>query len=37
MISGPLPWLILSVVVVALLWLDLHFFARGREPNFREG
>jgi len=37
MISGPLPWLILSVVVIALLWLDLHFFARGREPNFREG
>jgi tellurite resistance protein TerC len=37
MISGPLPWLILSVVVIALLWLDLHFFARGREPSFREG
>jgi tellurite resistance protein TerC len=37
MISGPLPWLVLSVVVVALLWLDLHFFARGREPSFREG
>jgi tellurite resistance protein TerC len=37
MISGPLPWLILSVVVVVLLWLDLHFFARGREPSFREG
>jgi tellurite resistance protein TerC len=37
MISGPLPWLVLSIVVVALLWLDLHFFARGREPSFREG
>jgi tellurite resistance protein TerC len=37
MISGPLPWLVLSVVVVVLLWLDLHFFARGREPSFREG
>jgi tellurite resistance protein TerC len=37
MIHGPLPWLILSVVVVVLLWLDLHFFARGREPTFREG
>jgi tellurite resistance protein TerC len=37
MISGPLPWLILSAVVVVLLWLDLHFFARGREPSFREG
>jgi tellurite resistance protein TerC len=24
------------VVLVALLWLDLHFFARGREPRFRE-
>jgi tellurite resistance protein TerC len=35
--NGPLPWLVLSVVVVALLWLDLHFFARGREPSFREG
>ena len=37
MISGPLPWLVLSVVVVALLWLDLRFFARmepvdGPEP-----
>lgn len=37
MIGGPLPWLVLSVVVVALLWLDLRFFARGREPRFREG
>jgi tellurite resistance protein TerC len=37
MISGPLPWLVLSVIVVVLLWLDLHFFARGREPSFREG
>ncbi len=29
-----------SVLIVALLvflWIDLHFFARGREPNFREG
>jgi tellurite resistance protein TerC len=37
MISGPLPWAILSVVVVVLLWLDLHFFARGRQPSFKEG
>ena len=37
MINGPLPWLVLSGVVVVLLWLDLHFFARGREPDFREG
>jgi tellurite resistance protein TerC len=37
MISGPVPWIVLSAAVVALLWLDLHFFARGREPSFREG
>src|SRR5215216_3274510 len=35
--SGPLPWLVLAVVTVVLLWIDLHFFARGREPSFREG
>jgi tellurite resistance protein TerC len=35
--SGPLPWLILAVLTVVFLWVDLHFFARGREPNFREG
>jgi tellurite resistance protein TerC len=35
--NGPLPWVLLSVAVVVLLWLDLHFFARGREPSFREG
>jgi tellurite resistance protein TerC len=35
--SGPLPWLILAVVTVVFLWIDLHFFARGREPSFREG
>src|SRR4051794_30971177 len=32
-----LPWVILSVVVVALLAVDLKLFARGREPSFREG
>ena len=37
MIDGPIPWLVLSVVVVLLLWVDLHFFARGRDPSFREG
>jgi tellurite resistance protein TerC len=26
----------LIVALFALLWLDLHFFARGREPSFRE-
>ncbi len=30
------PWAALVVVVLAFLWLDLHFFARGREPDFRE-
>jgi tellurite resistance protein TerC len=29
-------WLILAAVVVALLWVDLKLFARGREPSFRE-
>ena len=32
-----LPWAILVVVVVVLLEIDLHWFARGREPKFREG
>jgi tellurite resistance protein TerC len=35
--SGPLPWLILASLTVGFLWIDLHFFARGREPSFREG
>ena len=35
--SGPVPWLVLGVATVIFLWLDLHFFARGREPTFREG
>ncbi len=30
------PWLALSAALVLFLWLDLHFFARGREPDFRE-
>jgi tellurite resistance protein TerC len=30
------PWLALIAALLAFLWLDLHFFARGREPNFRE-
>jgi tellurite resistance protein TerC len=30
------PWAALVVVLVVLLWVDLHFFARGREPDFRE-
>ncbi len=35
--NGPLPWLILAGVTVVLLFVDLKLFARGREPNFREG
>src|SRR3954453_19949552 len=30
------PWIVLSVAVVAFLWIDLKLFARGREPGFRE-
>jgi len=30
------PWLALIVALLFFLWLDLHFFARGREPNFKE-
>ena len=32
-----LPWAILVVALIVFLWVDLHFFARGREPQFREG
>jgi tellurite resistance protein TerC len=35
--TGPLPWFVLALVTVALLWVDLRCFARGREPSFREG
>jgi tellurite resistance protein TerC len=35
--SSVLPWLALAAGLVALLWIDLHFFARGRQPSFREG
>ena len=37
MTGGPLSWAALAVITVVLLWVDLHFFARGREPTFREG
>jgi tellurite resistance protein TerC len=30
------PWAALSVALIVFLWLDLHFFARGKEPSFRE-
>jgi tellurite resistance protein TerC len=29
-------WAALVLALGVFLWLDLHFFARGREPNFRE-
>jgi TerC family integral membrane protein len=35
--SGPAPWLVLAGLTILFLWVDLHFFARGREPTFREG
>jgi tellurite resistance protein TerC len=35
--SGALPWVALVAALLFFLWLDLHFFARGREPDFREG
>jgi tellurite resistance protein TerC len=30
------PWLVLVAALLFFLWLDLHFFARGRIPTFRE-
>jgi tellurite resistance protein TerC len=30
------PWLALVLALLLFLWLDLHFFARGEEPSFRE-
>ncbi len=36
-LTGPVPWLVLIALTVFFLWVDLHFFARGREPDFREG
>ena len=35
--SGALPWLVLIGALLFFLWLDLHFFARGRDPSFSEG
>ena len=29
-------WAALVVALIFFLWLDLHFFARAREPNFKE-
>ncbi len=36
-VEAILPWVVLVVVVIVLLEIDLHWFARGREPTFREG
>jgi tellurite resistance protein TerC len=30
------PWAALIAALLLFLWLDLHFFARGREPDFKE-
>jgi hypothetical protein len=30
------PWAALIAALIFFLWLDLHFFARGREPSFNE-
>jgi tellurite resistance protein TerC len=30
------PWAALIAALLVFLWIDLHFFARGREPDFRE-
>jgi tellurite resistance protein TerC len=35
-IDGLAPWAALIVALIFFLWLDLHFFARGREPSFKE-
>jgi tellurite resistance protein TerC len=35
-VSEVAPWAALIAALIVFLWLDLHFFARGREPSFRE-
>jgi tellurite resistance protein TerC len=35
--SDWIHWVALVAALVLFLWVDLHFFARGREPSFREG
>jgi tellurite resistance protein TerC len=30
------PWAALVAALFVFLWLDLHFFARGRDPGFKE-
>ncbi len=36
MLQDIAPWAGLVAALLFFLYLDLHFFARGREPNFRE-
>ena len=36
-LTGPVPWLILGGITILFLAVDLRFFARGRDPEFREG
>ena len=36
-LSGVAPYAALGVALVVFLLVDLRFFARGREPSFREG
>jgi tellurite resistance protein TerC len=31
------PWAGLALATIFFLWVDLHYFSRGREPSFREG
>jgi tellurite resistance protein TerC len=33
---GVAAWAALVIALIFFLWLDLHFFARGREPSFKE-
>jgi tellurite resistance protein TerC len=33
---GVAAWAALVLALIFFLWLDLHFFARGREPSFKE-
>ena len=35
--DGILPWAAVGVALLGFLWVDLRFFARGREPGYREG
>jgi tellurite resistance protein TerC len=35
-LEGVAPWVALVAALIFFLWLDLHFFARGREPSFKE-